>query len=261
MQSQNDTDVLQVKRRSSGELIAVGLPWNSGIVFQEYWIKGIPHYAVANVSTEVATVAVAEWNGLVGRHLMGPWMISPKTVQCYDIQTVQAHYSGPLVAISLNENPVFGLLKSPQPPPEPIDWDRLDGILTTYGLNGAGDRYANIQCLQEKLGFDAGQVIPLLFQIPGRAGSISFKMLPQSHHLPPAVVVGATSKTLAVERGVDSYIISARETRESSFDEIRLEVELPGVTGETMAALWGHVAYPGGSGFSFGRGLIVRADE
>ncbi len=258
MQFQNDSDIRQLKQRSGGGVIAVGLPFDSGIFIQEYWTQGIPHYAIANASTEAATISIVEWNREPGRQLLGHWTVLPGTVQHYDIQNVVDGYAGSLVCVSLNETPVYGLLKSPQPPSEPFDWDKADGILTTYGLNGIGDRHSNLQCLQEEMAFDSGQICALTLKIQRDAGIITFKSAKISQRLPQAMVESVTSVTLSVEQEGDSYIIGRKQTPGFHLNEVRLSVRLPLVEAETMAALWGHVSGPSGAGYAFGRGLIVR---
>ena len=173
---------------------------------------------------------------------------------------MQMEYRGPLVAISLNENPLHGLLKSPRASEESFEPERRGAIITTYGLNGVGDRYANLTCSQERLVLDAGRVVPLTFKVPGGIGIISFKTGSRIEHLPQAVVDWAESKTLSVEMRGGSYSIGLRETEKAAFHEIRLEVKLPGVQRKWMAALWGHVAQPTGAGFYFARGLIVASE-
>lgn len=260
MQSQDEADILQIKRRTGGDLIAVGLPHDSAIFIQEYWADDTPFYAIANVSIDVATVSLAEWSGVVGRHLIGAWAIPPKTVRHYDVRSLLTDYSGSLLAVSLNENPIHGLLKSPKAPDQAADVDKPGVILTTYGLNGIGDRYAHLSCTQERLVYDAGRVVALALKIPENIGIISFKPDADVDSLPKAVVVGATSNTLSVRTHGDSYSIGDSELKRGAFHDIMLDVELPRVETELMVALWGHVACPSGAGFYFARGLIVAPE-
>lgn len=257
---QEEADILQLKRSSNGVLIAVGLPVDAKIFFQEYWSNRTPHYLIANTSVEPATITIAEWKGANGRFLLGPWTIPSKAVKDYNIESLPTDNSSALLTISLNDDPVYGLLKSPMPPALPLDQHSKD-ILTSYGLNGIGDRHANLLCFQKALAFDPGQVIPLMLRVPERVGVISFKAVTKLTQLPQAIVVGAESKSLSVEGQVGDFIVGARQDQSPGFHEIRLEVKLPEVGAETMTALWGHVASPSGAGYSFGRGLVVQGDR
>lgn len=257
MQSPNEADILQVKRLTGRDLIAVGLRWDSALFIQEYWTEGIPFYALANVSREAATVALVEWSGVLGRRLIGPWTLPPGSVRRYDVSALQREYSGSLIAVSLNETHLHGLLKPPKSAPDLVGPVVPGRILTSYGLNGVGDRYSNLCCLQETLILNSGQTIPLMFRVPEEIGIVSFNDASRDGRLPQAFVTGATSETLSVETQGTSYVLGAREKRKAAFHEFRLEVKLPEVGTETMAALWGHVTNQDGGGFYFARGLIV----
>jgi hypothetical protein len=241
-----------------GTLIAVGLPWDGTVFIQEYWSQGIPHYAIANGSTETAEIAVAEWHGVVGRRLMGPWTVAPNTVQCCEIKHLVTDYSGSLIAVSLNTNPIYGLLRAPKPLSGLIDWEKLEGILTIEGLNGTGDRNANIRCLQPQLVFDPGQTISLKLQIPENIGTLFFEETGPPGRLPQATVTGVTSNTLSVEVRDGSFVVGVQQMPGPAIHEIALAVKIPEVEVETMAAFFGRVASSSGAGFYFGRGLIVR---
>ena len=258
MNFQSTPDTLQVSQHANGALIAVGLPWDTGVFVQEYWSQGMPHYAIANVSNEAAEVGVAEWNGRVGRRLMGPWTVAPHSVQCWAIQELVTGYSGPLIAVSLNNNPVYGLLKAPQPPAGPLTWEKGEGILTVDGLNGTGDRHANLWCWQQQLVFDPGQAISLTLQVPENIGTLVFEETSLSGHLPRGAVIGATSKTLSVEVRDKSFTIGAQESAGTARHAVALAVKIPEVEVETMVGILGRVACRSGAGFSLARGLIVR---
>ena len=258
MNFQSTPDTLHVSRHANGALIAVGLPWDNGVFVQEYWSQGIPHYAIANVSNEAAEIGVAEWNGRVGRRLMGPWTVAPHSVQCCAIQDLVTGYSGPLIAVSMNNNPVYGLLQTPQPPTGPIKWEKVEGILTVDGLNGIGDRHANLWCLQQQLVFDPGQVISLTLQVPENTGTLVFEETSLSGYLLRGAVIGATSKTLSVEVRDKSFIIGAQESAGTARHAVALAVKIPEVEVETMVGILGRVACRSGAGFSLARGLIVR---
>ncbi len=260
MKFQKKTDMLHVSRHSSGALIAVGLPWDTGVFVQEYWFQGNPHYAIANVSNETVEVAVAEWNGVVGQRLMGPWTVTPNTVQCHEIQDLVTGYKGPLIAVSMNKNPVYGLLKTPQLLSALIDWNKIKGFLTIDGLNGTGNRNANLWYLQQQLVFDSGQTISLTLRVPENTGTLFFEETSLSSYLPQGVVIGATSKTLLVEVRDKSLIVGTQETPGTVLHEITLTVKIPDVEVETMVVILGRVASRSGAGFSFGRGLIVRVE-
>jgi len=258
MNFQSTPDTLQVSQHANGALIAVGLPWDTGVFVQEYWSQGMPHYAIANVSNEAAEVGVAEWNGRVGRRLMGPWTVAPHSVQCWAIQELVTGYSGPLIAVSLNNNPVYGLLKAPQPPAGPLTWEKEEGILTVDGLNGTGDRHANLWCWQQQLVFDPGQAMSLTLQVPENTGTLVFEETSLSGHLPRGAVIGATSKTLSVDVRDKSFTIGAQESAGTARHAVALAVKIPEVEVETMVGILGRVACRSGAGFSLARGLIVR---
>jgi hypothetical protein len=241
-----------------GTLIAVGLPWDGSVFIQEYWSQGIPHYAIANVSNVAAEVAVAEWHGVVGRRLMGPWTVAPNTVHCCEIEDLVTGYSGSLIAVSLNTDPIYGLLRAPKPLSDAIDWDKLEGVLTIEGLNGTGDRNANIRCWQQQLVFDPDQTIYLKLQIPENIGTLLFEDTRPPGRLSQATVTGVTSNTLSVEARDGSFVVGVQQTPGLAVHEIALTVKIPEVEVETIAAFYGRVASHSGAGFYFGRGLIVR---
>ncbi len=257
MPSNRNTDMLKVSRHSSGELIAVGLPWDAGLFIQEYWFQGIPHYAIANVSSEDIEVCLAEWTGVVGQRLAGPWRLAPHKVLCREIQALATSYIGALVAVSLNQNPIHGLLKAPRPLPFPTRWDKSNRIVTLDGLNGTGDRNTNLYFIQEKLVLDSDQIISLILQIPAKIGIISFKPTRIPGGLPQASVIRAESDSLSVEERDNVLLIGEQEISAANYHEVRLRVKLPEVKAETMAVILGRLACPSGAGFSFARGLVT----
>lgn len=257
MKSLSTPNSLQVPRHSGGTLIAVGLPWDSGIFVQEYWRKGIPYYAIVNVSDDVAEVGVSGWTGVVGGRLTGSWSLQPGTVQNYAVQDLMT-YRGPLVAVSLNEKPVWGLLKTPRLPTDGVDWNKLTTILTIYGLNGVGDRDANLHCFQEHALFASGEAIWLALQVPEDISSIVFGEEIATSHLPPAVVVEIRSETLSVkEQGGRHIVVAQEDSAGTRRHEIRLYMKLPEVESEMMTTFGGRVSCTSGAGYSFARGLIV----
>lgn len=239
-------------------MIAVGLPWDGPVFIQEYWSQGVPHYAIVNGSTVAEEVAVAEWHGVVGRRLMGPWTVAPNTAHCCEIEDLVAGYPGSLIAVSLNNNPIYGLLRAPKPPSDPVDRDKLEGVLTIEGLNGTGDRNANIRCWQPRLVFDPGQATSLKLRVPENIGTLFFEETSPPGGLPQATVTGVTSDTLSVEGRDGSFVVGVEQMPGSAVHEIALAVKIPEVEVEPMAAFFGRVASQSGAGFYFGRGLIVR---
>ena len=190
---------------------------------------------------------------------MGPWTVAPNTVQCCEIKDLVTGYSGSLIALSLNTNPIYGLLRAPKLLSGPIDWGKLEGILTIEGLNGTGDRNVNIRCWQPQLVFDPGQTTSLKLQIPENIGTLFFEETrAPGGRLPQATVTGVTSNTLSVEGRDGSFVVGVQQTPGPAVHEITLAVKIPEVEVETMATFFGRVASDSGAGFYFGRGLTIR---
>jgi len=255
---QGDPDMLHLDLRSDGGLIAVGLPWSPGVFVQEYWSQGQPWYAIANASARSVEIAVREWKGKAGRSLTDAWTIAPGTVQFHEIGGLLNENSGALVAISMDTNPVYGLLKPPRLPSRPIEWASPDDILTLAGLNGVGDRDANLSCRQTGLVFHPGQVVSLHFLLPGDLDTLALGETLASTPLRQAIIRESVSTTLFIREGEDQIVMEPRKHSTDSLHELTLVVEIPEATVETMAALLGRVRLHTGAGFSFARGLTVR---
>jgi hypothetical protein len=255
---QGNPDMLHLGRRSDGSLIAVGLPWNAGVFIQEYWSRGIPWYAVANASSKTIEIVVREWKGRAGPSLMDAWAIAPGTVQFHEAQRLMSHYAGSLIAISLDTNPVSGLLKAPRLPAFPIEWANPDDILTVDGLNGLGDRDANLLCRQERLVFHSLQAASLDLRIPGDLDTLLLGEAPPSGSLPQVIIKSAVSKTLFGREEGGHITMKTLGHSTVAFHEIALTVELPETEVEIMGALLGRVRFRNGAGFSFARGLTIH---
>ena len=258
MSSNRKTNMLQVSTHSSGQLIAVGLPWDAGLFIQEYWFQEIPHYAIANVSNKTVEVGLAEWTGVVGEPLTDPWRLEPNTVLCRELDSLATSYSGALIAVSLNQNPIQGLLKAPQPLACSKRWKKSNRFITLDGLNGTGDRNANLCFIQEKLVLDSGKTYSLMLQIPANIGTISFKQTGIPGGLPQASIIRAESNSLSVEERDSIIFIGEQEISAANYHEVILTVNLPEVEAETMTVVLGRLDSPSGAGFSFARGLITK---
>lgn len=217
----------------------------------------MPYYAIVNASNDVAEVGVSGWTGVVGGRLTGPWSLQPGTVHYHAVQDLMA-YRAPLVAVSLNEKPVWGLMKTPRLPKDGVDWNKLTTILTIYGLNGVGDRDANLQCFQEHALFASGETICLALQVPEGISSIVFGEEIATSHLPPAVIVEISSETLSVkEQDGHPTVVAQEDSTGTRRHEIRLYMKLPDVEREVMTTFGGRVTCNSGVGYWFARGLIV----
>ena len=258
MSSNRKTNMLQVSTHSSGQLIAVGLPWDASLFIQEYWFQEIPHYAIANVSNKTVEVGLAEWTGVVGEPLTDPWRLEPNTVLCRELDSLATSYSGALIAVSLNQNPIHGLLKAPQPLACSQRWKKSNRFVTLDGLNGTGDRNANLCFIQEKLVLDSGKTYSLMLQIPANIGTISFKQTGIPGGLPQASITRAESNSLSVEERDSIIFIGEQEISAANYHEVILTVNLPEVEADTMTVVLGRLDSPSGSGFSFARGLITK---
>jgi hypothetical protein len=255
---QDNPDMLHLGRRSDGSLIAVGLPWNAGVFIQEYWSRRIPWYAVANTSDKTVEIVVREWRGRAGPSLMDAWTIAPGSVQFHEVQRLMGPDAGSLIAVSLDANPVFGLLKAPRISAFPAEWTNLDDILTVDGLNGLGDRNTDLLCRQEGLVFHSLQVASLELRIPGDLDTIVFGEAPPSGSLPQALIKSAVSKTLLGRAGGDHIAMESLEHSTVAFHKVALTIELPETAVETMGVLLGRVKFRNGAGFSFARGLTIH---
>lgn len=252
-------DMLEISQTSDGALIAVGLPWEAGVFIQEYWLAEDAYYAIANSRGDAVEISVAEWKGEVGERLMKPCVVAPNTVQHLKINSLLNDYSGSLIAISLNDNPVHGLLRAPRPLPEPIGPAPRESILTIDGLNGTGDRNTKTWCLQPRVTADADRTIRLTIHVPAHTGTIFFRKHSTPDYLPMCAVIEARSETLSIEEHDDVFVIGTHEIPDVWFHEAALEVEVPDISRERMAAISGRVLSRGGAGFSLTRGIIVEA--
>ncbi len=258
---QGNSDMLHLGRRSDGSLIAVGLPWSTAVFIQEYWSRGTPWYAVANTSTETVEVVVREWKGRAGPSLMDAWTVAPGSVQLYEVQRLMSRDAGSLVAISVDTNSVSGLLKAPRLPAFPLEWANTDDILTVNGLNGLGDRDANLFCRQERLVFQSLQAASLDLRIPGDLDKLLLGEAPPAISLPQTLIKSAVSKTLLGRAGDDHVAMEARGNSRVAVHEIALTIEMPETKVETLGALVGRVRFRNGAGFSFARGFTIHPSE
>lgn len=253
----NEPDSLHVSRYTDGSLIAVGVPWDSRLFFQEYWLHNLPNYAIANTSDKPAMVRLVEWGGEVGAPLAGPWTIGPNSVECFEIVDLMDRYSGSLVGVSTRENPLLGLLRAPEPFTARLDLESFVGVVTVEGLNAVGDRHANIWCLQPSLRFAGGDTVSILIGVPANTGTLYLGGDRARAGPPPALVRGASCKTLSVENRSEAVVVGAREAPGVAWHELGLSLGLPAVEAATLATLVGRVATRSGAGFSLARGFIV----
>ena len=258
---QGNPEMLHLGRRSDGSLIAVGLPWDTGVFIQEYWSRGIPWYAVANTSRKTVEIVVREWKGRAGPSLMDAWTVAPGSVQFHEVQRLMSRDAGSLIAISLDMNPVSGLLKAPRLPAFPLEWANQDDILTVDGLNGLGDRDASLFCRQERLVFRSFQAASLDLRIPGDLDTLLLGEAPPSVSLPRTIIKSAVSKTLFGRAGADHIAMEALGHSTVAVHEITLTIEIPETQVETMGVLMGRVRFRNGAGFSFARGFTIHPSE
>lgn len=254
---QNNPDSLDVSLNLAGSLIAVGLPWDKEIFIQEYWLHDIPYYAVASTSDKTIEISVNEWTGEVGNKLLGTWLIDPKKVQCYALSNIK-NYQGNLIAISLKDNQLFGLLTTPKALSQLTIAPSNNEILTISGLNGTGSRSANVLCWQPKMSFVAGDKIFITLQLQE---NIQFIEIDNNFAciLPKATVVDAFSNSLKIEKTHQNITISNLNLGDN-IQQLNLEVVLPETSENTFAVLSGYVRYQNGSGCALSRGIIMNDD-
>jgi hypothetical protein len=254
----NESNTLRLNRQPYHKIAAVGLQSNYGIFIQEYWRDTKPYYAIANTTGNPVSVDIAEWvDGKVGNLLIS-WETAPSSVQSHEIQDSILNYKGSLLAISLGEAAVSGLLRKPE---TPVIENRLPEILTIEGLNGVGERYTNIQCWQPQLVFNAGEIISLTLRLPQDFGIITLNENFAQDYLPRLNVFEATSQTLGIKKINQAITISGETPAQAGIHEASLLLKAPVITNRTMASFAGRVNVPNGGGFSFARGVIIDNPE
>jgi hypothetical protein len=238
--------------------VAVGLSNKRGIFIQEYWLQAKPYYAIANTSGNPSKVVIAEWNGGKVGNLLSSWEIAPHSVQSYEIQDSILNYKGTLLAVSLDETSVFGLLRTPQ---IPVIENWLPEILTIEGLNGVGERYANIECWQSQLVLNAEKAISLTLRLPAGFGVTTLNEDFTEDYLPRLKVFEASSETLGIKKINETITISSEAAAQAEIHEASLLLKAPVIKKRTMTSFVGRVNVPNGGGFSFARGLIIENAE
>lgn len=252
----NENDTLRLNRQPNRGIVAVGLPVGQGIFLQEYWLQMKPHYAIANISDISVEVAFAEWNGEKIGSFLESRKIAPHSVECYKIQDSILNYQGTLLAVSLDKNTLFGLMRTPVMAVIESQ-SRFEQILTIEGLNGIGDRYAKLECWQLRLSFNPEETTLLTLRMPADLGTIILNENSLQDYLPPLRIIDAASQTLEVKKINDTFTISTGTRAQPQTPEVTLRLTTPIVENQTMASLTGRVMVPGGGSFSFARGLIV----
>lgn len=258
MDDTNESDTLRLNRQPSRSIVAVGLSNKSGIFIQEYWLHAKPYYAIANTSDNPSKVVFAEWNGGKVGNLLSSWEIAPHSVQSYEIQDSILNYKETLLAVSLDETSVFGLLRTPQ---TPVIENWRQGILTIEGLNGIGERYANIECWQPRLVLNAEKAISLTLRLPAGFGVAALNEDSAQDYLPRLKVVEAASETLGIKKINETITISSETAAPAQTHEASLLLKAPVIKKRTMTSFVGRVNVPNGGGFSFARGLIIDNAE
>lgn len=254
MGSENESNSLRLERYSGRKIVGVGLPGDRGVFLQEYWDTERPCYAVANISGAPIELNVSEWNdGRSGNRLFSR-EIASNSVQFLEIEEPIMDYRGDLLAISLDQNSFLGLLKAPV---RAHIQDRLGEFLTIDGLNGLGARDANIRCWQDRLSFDGNEVISLILEIPGAAGTIFLNEGSDGNDLPRSVVRDASSQTLGVEKRNEIIEISNNDYARTGMHKVSLEVVIPPVKERTMTFFSGRTVVREGGSFHFARGLVA----
>jgi hypothetical protein len=254
----NESNTLRLNRQPYQKIVAVGLQSNYGIFIQEYWRDTKPYYAIANTTNNPVRVAIAEWiDGNVGNLLIS-WEIAPFSVQSHEIQDSILNYKGSLLAISLDETALSGLLRKPE---MPVIENWLPEILTIEGLNGVGERYTNIECWQPQLVFNAGENISLTLRLTQNFGIITLNENFAQDYLPRLNVFEATSQTLDIKKINQTITISSETAAQTGIHEASLLLKAPVITNRTMASFAGRVNVPNGGSFSFARGVIIDNTE
>ena len=168
------------------------------------------------------------------------------------------NYKGSLLAISLDEAALSGLLRKPE---TPVIENRLSEILTIEGLNGVGEHYANIECWQPQLIFNARETISLTLRLPQDFGIITLNENFAQDYLPRLNIFEATSQTLGIKKIDQTMTISSETAAQTGIHEASLLLKAPVITNRTMASFAGRVNLPNGGSFSFARGVIIDNTE
>jgi hypothetical protein len=243
---------------TSSRSIAVGIPWEGVLYIQEYWHQNIPYYTIANLSDQSIEVSFSAWTGKVGDRLAGPYVIKPHSLQFQQISNLVKNNDDSLVVVSLDQNLDYGLLKRPQPLDLPDRLEKSHLFSTIYGLNGTGDRNANLYFSQEHLILSAGDLVNLSLIIPATLGVISF--LPTG--VPPGLdrvsIISAQSNSLSVMENNGLLVIGENKNKIQDWHEVNLSIKLPQVSDQAIACLLGRVKNSNGTSFSFARAFAVK---
>jgi hypothetical protein len=247
-------DRRQVSLASGGGVLAVGLSLREGLMVQEYFAEGVPHYALANTSDGTLEVTLRAWHGKAGAVLLGPWVLEPQSVSRRDVKALQQVTRGGLIALGLDGDAVQGLLRAPGPAP-----DVSPGFIvaTVEGLNGIGDRHAGVVVEQATLEFQSGQETEVAIRFPSSAGTLVVRRHGETSRAPDVEVLSVHAEGgVPVRDSHDGYHVHA-----AGQGTARVALRMPRAGAPTLAGLWGQVLGAEGQGFAFARGFIVSRLE
>jgi hypothetical protein len=240
----------------ASNIIGAGLDINQGILVQEYWENGLPHYAIASTRKEPVKVEFHGWRDKkAGDLLLGPVPLRSGSIAQVDAHPADGHE---LMAVRINEGTILGLLRGPQQPRFNSPKDR---IVTYYGLNGVGGRRADMWFSQAHLVLPSDH-IELEMVVPNGLGTIHFPKARSVRSLLEAVIVHAASDTLPVHDGEQGFTIDSTKAGDGQrTHSVRLRFKAPPLKSTALLTVNGRVKTPAGGGFAILRGIQVRPEN
>jgi hypothetical protein len=240
--------------QASNVTVGVGIDPKKGVFIQEYWRGENPFYAIANLRKVPVKIKISEWvNKQVGKHLIGPVEVDANAVVRARAASIGAERE--LVAVSLDDGTLLGLLRGPGKPLVVED----DRIRTIDGLNGLGGKRRDVICVQDELAYAPGQEFKLYLTIPDRIGKAQLSKTHTFTSYSPSTLIDVTSDSVPVTQDDRGYAIDATSaTRAKESHVIALRVKAPQKAPPAMLTINGRITTPQGAGFSFTRGIPLE---
>jgi hypothetical protein len=245
----NNTENLDEGGITSGGCFATGISTQSGLLLQEYWYNGEPHYLLYNEKDDsievnlhgarlIDTSSNSSHLGVdIGPRLAAPWVISPKGFMQVSIGSLPV--PSPLPTFYLfSFLPDFGVLD----PPSLTDDSRFDvsTFSTSGSLNGmlwAARRHSWFEF--PSMSMPAGGVMNVSLKVTGEFSWVSLPKIaaPYPYTVPGLEVESANSANLRREETAENYRFYRDGLSSSQVFTIQLSIRAPVVVNPTIAVM------------------------
>ena len=219
------------------------------IFVQEIYKEGVPHYVIANLGHDEATLTLFE--GRTDTVLAGPWKIAGKSVEVKEIKNL---IDKQLVTFKLPDGTALGMLIAPSE--EKPD---KKAIVSYYGLNGSGGKQVSQWIEQKTETVKGGEVLEVTLKLPAKVGTIRFGADAENENIRSISPFEVVSTSLPVATKDKSFDIDTQKPlKAEALHTVTLRFRVPNVETPTMFMINGQQKLPKGGGMGITRGIAVQ---